>query len=82
MSDKSKIPVQASRSNGMSDTMALANSRSENFSRGRVTEGLEVRGGVGSVPSTVKPPISMVAQKPAAPVASIQTQTPRSANHR
>jgi hypothetical protein len=75
MSDQPKIPVQASRSNGMTDATALANSHSENFSRGRITEGIEVRGGVGSIPSTPKPPISMVAQKPAAPVASVQAPT-------
>ena len=76
MSEQPKIPVQASRSNGMADAKALANVHSENFSRGRVTEGLEVRGGVGSVPSTPKPQISMVAQKPTAPVASVQPPGP------
>ena len=60
----------AIRNNGM----ALANGRT-------LTEGREVRGGVGSVPSTPKPIINLVGQKPPAssppPSASISTPKPR-----
>jgi hypothetical protein len=74
MSDSNQSKQQpAVERNNASGRIALANGRAENFSRGVITEGREVRGGVGSVPNTAKPQIAMVAQKPAAPVATAQT---------
>ena len=49
---------------------------------GRIlTEGLEVRGGVGSIPTKPKPQINIVAQKPSSTAANgLTTGAPVSAN--